>query len=157
MLSGHMENLTCLADLAADGRRKLLRDLRLGANYLAGSLNRTSVAGSTIWVKFIQDPRYYDHSNTFCAKYKTGSKWMSRSGSFDIQSCFKGTYRQRDTAETLGECKSCKDGHLCDWASFSEGLGSPRPCPEGTYLNESRADAVSECEPISFCLCTYDQ
>ena len=142
-LSGNVGPVTVvLAGLAANGLpgrdRVCLNEIRLEMNYLTGSLD------APLWDKFVQKTEYWDSLK---------NQFMPRSASFGPQSCFEGTYRQRASAITLGECFKCTAGHYCDWRNFSMGLGSPKPCPEGTYRREEGADDRSQCESISADAC----
>ena len=136
MLSGKVG--TALTVLAANGHSARLNQIQLAMNYLTGSLD------AQLWDKFIRKTEYYDYLTR---------QWLTRSASFGPQSCFKGTYRQRASASTLGKCFKCTAGHYCDWRNFSMGLGSPKPCPEGTYRREEGADDRSQCESFSADAC----
>ena len=154
MLSGNITKMsTILAHLAANGLsgegRVSLTRLRLGMNYFTGSV-------SALWEKFFETPSYFQRvfSRSVFSKTLDGQGIMCagfclRSASVGPQSCFKGTYRQRKDAKTLGECLECTAGHYCDWRDFSAGLGSPKPCAEGTYRSEEGADDRSQCESVS--------
>ena len=135
MLCSQLNGNQLTGEIPKELGRANLNDLRLGVNYLTGSLG-------ALWDKFFDNPWYRDQN-----------QWKARSASLEPQSCLKGAYRQRTDAKTLGKCLECTAGHYCDWSSFSTGLGSPKPCPEGTYQGGEGADDPSQCECFSVLAC----
>ena len=98
MLIGNVS--TALSGLAANGRlgqrRVSLSDLRLGQNYLTGSLGK--LWDNFFWYTFYTEQR--------------GNIWKARVGSFGPQSCFKGTYR-RHVNSCSGPAHSHVYRHFC--------------------------------------------
>ena len=77
-------------------RRVSLSDLRLGQNYLTGSLGK--LWDNFFWYTFYTEQR--------------GNIWKARVGSFGPQSCFKGTYR-RHVNSCSGPAHSHVYRHFC--------------------------------------------
>ena len=133
----------------ANQTEMLLLHRKVHTNYLTGDL------GALYW-NFTVNTRF---------GFKVGcnkGEWIARYGVFDPQSCLPGTYRTRTSASTLGECTPCRKGHFCNWKNWSEGLATPRLCPQGTYRATEGATKESDCKRAvnSLCdstPCTFDR